>query len=85
MGSFVLLSEFYRSDAHRAARLGRPILERAGGHLDMVNDEGDDRGHPWLLKLLLRLHGGDREWHQVSVNWPEVGSGLVPPSFRRES
>ena len=38
-GAFVLLSEFYRSDAERAAGLGWPVIERPGAHLDMANDE----------------------------------------------
>lgn len=37
--AFVLLSEFYRSDATRAATLGWPVVERQGAHLDLVNDE----------------------------------------------
>ena len=38
-GAFLLLSEFYRSDASRAAALGWPVIERPGAHLDMANDE----------------------------------------------
>ena len=38
-GAFVLLSEFYRSDADRAAALGWPVVEHLGAHLDMANDE----------------------------------------------
>jgi hypothetical protein len=38
-GGFLLLSEFYRSDAGRAAALGWPVVERPGAHLDMVNEE----------------------------------------------
>ena len=37
--AFVLLSEFYRSDAARAAALGWPVVERRGAHLDLVNEE----------------------------------------------
>lgn len=37
-GSFVLLSEPYRSDAERSRALGWPTVERLGGHLDIVND-----------------------------------------------
>ena len=40
-GAFLLLSEFYRSDASRAAALGWPVVERPGAHLDMVNDEDE--------------------------------------------
>lgn len=40
-GAFLLLSEFYRSDANRAAALGWPVVERPGAHLDMANDEDD--------------------------------------------
>jgi hypothetical protein len=38
-GGFLLLSDFYRSDATAAATLGWPVVERPGAHLDMVNDE----------------------------------------------
>jgi hypothetical protein len=38
-GGFLLFSEFYRSDAVRAAELGWPVVERPGAHLEMVNDE----------------------------------------------
>jgi hypothetical protein len=38
-GAFVLLSEFYRSDADRAAARGWPVVERPGGHLDVANEE----------------------------------------------
>lgn len=38
-GGFLLLSEFYRSDASRAAALGWPVIERPGAHLDMANEE----------------------------------------------
>jgi hypothetical protein len=34
----VLLSESYREDAERARRLGWPVIERLGGHLDIVSD-----------------------------------------------
>ena len=40
-GGFLLLSEFYRADATAAAALGWPVVERPGGHLDIVNDEED--------------------------------------------
>jgi hypothetical protein len=36
-GSFLLLSEVYRRDAERARALGWPMIERLGGHLDVVN------------------------------------------------
>jgi hypothetical protein len=35
--SFVLLSESYRADADRARSLGWTVIERLGGHLDIVN------------------------------------------------
>ena len=38
-GAFLLLSEFYRRDASRAAALGWPVAEHPGAHLDMVNEE----------------------------------------------
>lgn len=38
-GGFLLLSEFYRAEADRAAARGWPVVERQGAHLDMVNDE----------------------------------------------
>ena len=38
-GGFLLLSEFYRSDATRAAERGWPVVEHPGGHLDIVNQE----------------------------------------------
>ncbi|MCA1675583.1 MAG: hypothetical protein LC799_26525 [Actinobacteria bacterium] len=38
-GAFLLLSEFYRADATTAAALGWSVVERPGGHLDVVNDE----------------------------------------------
>ena len=38
-GGVLLLSEFYRSDADRAAALGWPVIERSGAHLDMANEE----------------------------------------------
>ena len=38
-GAFVLLSEFYRTDASRAAALGWPVIEHPRAHLDIVNDE----------------------------------------------
>lgn len=38
-GAFLLLSQFYRSDADRAAALGWPVVELPGAHLDMVNRE----------------------------------------------
>lgn len=37
--AFVLLSEFYRPDATRAAALGWPVVERQGAHLDLAKDE----------------------------------------------
>lgn len=37
-GAYVLLSEAYRDDALRARSLGWPLIERLGGHLDIVND-----------------------------------------------
>jgi hypothetical protein len=37
--AYVLLSEAYRTDARRATSLGWPVVERIGGHLDIVNDE----------------------------------------------
>ena len=40
-GAFLLLSEAYRDDAERARTLGWPVVERVGGHLDMV-DHPDD-------------------------------------------
>ena len=39
-GAFLLLSEFYREGASRAAALGWPVAEHPGAHLDMVNEEG---------------------------------------------
>ena len=36
---FLLLSEFHRADATAAAARGWPVIERPGGHLDIVNDE----------------------------------------------
>lgn len=38
-GAFLLLSEFYRSGADRAALLGWPVSELPGAHLDIANDE----------------------------------------------
>ncbi len=38
---FLLLSEFYRADVSAAAALGWPVIERPGGHLDIVNHEED--------------------------------------------
>lgn len=38
-GAFLLLSEFYRSDADKATDRGWPVVERSGGHLDIANDE----------------------------------------------
>lgn len=38
-GAFLLLSEFYRSDATGAAERGWPVLEHSGGHLDIANEE----------------------------------------------
>jgi hypothetical protein len=35
-GGYVLLSEIYRPDAEAAAARGWPVLERLGGHLDLV-------------------------------------------------
>ena len=35
--SFVLLSESYRADAQRARLLGWSVIERVGGHLDIVS------------------------------------------------
>lgn len=40
---YLLLSEAYRRDAHRALSLGWPLAERLGGHFDIVND-GDEVG-----------------------------------------
>lgn len=37
-GAYGLLSEAYRDDAVRARSLGWPLIERLGGHLDLVND-----------------------------------------------
>lgn len=37
-GAYMLLSEAYRDDAVRARSLGWPVIERLGGHLDIVND-----------------------------------------------
>lgn len=37
-GAYVLLSEAYCDDAVRARSLGWPLIERLGGHLDLVND-----------------------------------------------
>lgn len=37
-GAYVLLSEAYRDDAVRARSLGWPVIERLGGHLDVVTD-----------------------------------------------
>jgi pimeloyl-ACP methyl ester carboxylesterase len=39
-GAFRLLSEPYREDAARARALGWPVVDRLGGHLDIVNDPG---------------------------------------------
>lgn len=39
-GAYVLLSEAYRDDAARARFLGWPLIERLGGHLDIVSDPG---------------------------------------------
>jgi hypothetical protein len=36
--AYILLSEAYRDDAQRAAAVGWPVVERLGGHLDLVND-----------------------------------------------
>jgi hypothetical protein len=36
--AYILLSEQYREDAQRAAAVGWPVVERLGGHLDLVND-----------------------------------------------
>jgi hypothetical protein len=38
-GGFVLLTEFYRSDATRASERGWPVLEHLGDHLDMATQE----------------------------------------------
>lgn len=38
-GAFLLLSEFYRSEAQKAADRGWPVIERSGGHLDIANEE----------------------------------------------
>ena len=38
-GAFLLLSEFYRADATRAADRGWPVVEHLGGHLDIANEE----------------------------------------------
>jgi hypothetical protein len=35
--AYILLSEAYRQDAQRAAAVGWPVVERLGGHLDLVN------------------------------------------------
>lgn len=35
--AFLLLSDAYRADAHRAGSLGWPVTKRMGGHLDIVN------------------------------------------------
>jgi hypothetical protein len=35
-GGYLLLSEIYRPDAEAAAARGWPVLERLGGHLDLV-------------------------------------------------
>jgi hypothetical protein len=35
-GAYVLLSEVYRADAEAAAARGWPVIERLGGHLDIV-------------------------------------------------
>jgi hypothetical protein len=40
-GAFLLLSDAYRDDAERARTLGWPVVERHGGHLDIVNDADD--------------------------------------------
>ncbi|MCU1464479.1 MAG: hypothetical protein JWM72_407 [Actinomycetia bacterium] len=37
-GAYVLLSEAYRAEASRAGALGWPVVERIGGHFDIVND-----------------------------------------------
>jgi len=37
-GSFVLLSAPYRDDAERASKLGWPMVQRLGGHLDIASD-----------------------------------------------
>jgi hypothetical protein len=37
-GAFMLLSEPYQQEAHRARSLGWPVIERLGTHLDIVND-----------------------------------------------
>jgi hypothetical protein len=36
--AYILLSEAYRQDAQRVAAVGWPVVERLGGHLDLVND-----------------------------------------------
>ena len=38
--SYLLLSNAYEGDANSAASLGWPVVERRGGHLDIVNDDG---------------------------------------------
>ena len=38
-GAFLLLSEFYRSEAQKAADRGWPVIQRSGGHLDIANAE----------------------------------------------
>ena len=48
-GGFLLLSEFYRSNATRAATLRWPVIEHPGAHLDTANNE-----HV-IARLLLRL------------------------------
>ena len=37
-GAFLLLSEFYRADATKAADRGWPVIEHPGGHLDIANE-----------------------------------------------
>jgi hypothetical protein len=37
-GAYVLLSEAYRDDAVRAQSLAWTLIERLGGHLDIVNE-----------------------------------------------
>jgi hypothetical protein len=50
--AYILLSEAYRQDAQRAAAGGWPVVERLGGHLDLVND-GDG-----IASILLDLVSG---------------------------
>ena len=51
-GAYVLLSEGYRPDADRALKLGWPVVERPGRHLDIANNGNA------IADLLIEL--GDR-------------------------